>query len=208
MKTGSAIWWMGEMIPDMNVCLWRHCRSHKLGFEKALKQKKNISQGFLFGEAPICCVNDSTSISPLQNENIPREGEVHEHTGWNSTYLGAFPNNVSLTCDTSPFPGRKRTILCSAKIANAPPTLQGLHSLPDWNECTVRPGWVFIAVLSLTSWNSALQTQAGSCKCNSSGRKEATHSTFRWRWTVQCVGIRHSTGPQNTNRCEKKGSAF
>lgn len=163
--------------------------------KKTKNKTKNISQGFLFGDAPTCHVNDSTSISPLENENIPKEGEVHEHTGWNPIYLGLFPQHLP-NMWPKPLSRQKRdNFYALLKLLMLPPPRPSVPARLECSHCTT--WWVFIAVLSLTSWNSALQTQAGSYRCNSLGGKKATHSTFQWRWSVEYVGIKHTTGPQN-----------
>lgn len=44
-------------------------------------QRANISWGFLFHKVLTRCLNDSISVFPPENENIPKKGEVHESIG-------------------------------------------------------------------------------------------------------------------------------
>lgn len=170
--------------------LWQCHRSHKLGFEKALKKKtktKKIFQGFLFSEVPICCVNDSTCF-PL-GEWKHSKGGWSSWTHWLKFYLlRSLPQRGLPSMWHKPFSGQKRdNFYVLLKFLTLPAPRPSLPARLDAH--TVRPGWVCIAVISFIAWNSVLQIQLGSHKSSSLGGREAVHTTSQWRWTTHCIGI-------------------
>lgn len=72
-------------------------------------QRANISWGFLFRKVLTRCINDSISVFPHENENIPKKGEFIKSIGWNFIYLVFFPLNCIPNFSQEPFPDRQRT---------------------------------------------------------------------------------------------------
>lgn len=137
-------------------------RSHKLGFEKALKQKP-ISQGSLCSEALIHGVNGSTCV-PL-GEGRHSKGERGLWPHYLRSYLLSFPQQcLPNRWHKSSSRQKRDNFYTLLKFLTLSPPRPWLPARLDVH--ALRPRWVCIAVISFTSWNPVLQTQACSHKSN------------------------------------------
>lgn len=147
-------------------------------------QRANISWGFLFSKVLTRCRNDSISVFPPENENIPKKGEVHESIGWNSIYLGyLFPLNCLPNISHERFSRQRRdSFSSSAEIPIAlpphrPTLLTELHlailrPLPMLWSCR------FFFLVELSSSNTSCFSPKQFIR-----RGRAIHNSLQWRWT-------------------------
>lgn len=144
--------------------LWRCCRSHKLGFEKALSQKL-ISQGSLCSEVLIRCVNDSTCV-PLGEWRRSKE-ERGSWTHYLRPYLLSFPQQCLPNRWHKPSSRQKKdNFYALLKFLTLPPP-RPCYSLPDWMRTL---SWLSFLLLPGTQFSKyklvltkAIIKRGGSC---------------------------------------------